>query len=186
MHILVSKEHFDRYMLFLGPRIVHWSIWWSGYGPASAKIFGWESLLSSWWRHQMETFSAILALCAGNSPFTGEFPAQRPVTHSFNVFLGLRLNKRLRKQSWGWWFEAPSSSLWHHCNVVRFKTIIQSICIDLHLYLIQMMYKQHPSTKVMDYFFTQKSTWCPRTNYTIFYIFFGGGGGVLETIHYRP
>ena len=38
-----------------------------------------------WWRHQMETFSALLALCAGNSPVTGELPAQRPVTRSFNV-----------------------------------------------------------------------------------------------------
>ena len=35
----------------------------------------------------METFSALLALCAGNSPVTGEFPAQRPVTQSFDVFL---------------------------------------------------------------------------------------------------
>ena len=25
-------------------------------------------LLSTWWRHQMETFSALLAICAGNSP----------------------------------------------------------------------------------------------------------------------
>ena len=35
----------------------------------------------------METFSALLALCAGNSPVRGEFPAQRPVTRSFDVFL---------------------------------------------------------------------------------------------------
>ena len=42
------------------------------------------------WRHQMETFSALLALCAGNSPVTGEFPSQRPVTHSFDVFFDLR------------------------------------------------------------------------------------------------
>ena len=62
----------------------------------------------------METFSALLALCAGNSPVTGEFPAQRPVTLSFDVFFGL--NKRLSKQSWGWWFETPSRSLWRHCN----------------------------------------------------------------------
>ena len=27
-----------------------------------------------WWRHQMETFSVLLAICAGNSPVTGEFP----------------------------------------------------------------------------------------------------------------
>ena len=30
----------------------------------------------SWWRHQMETFSALLAFCVGNSPVTGEFPSQ--------------------------------------------------------------------------------------------------------------
>ena len=70
----------------------------------------------TWWRHQMETFSALLALCAGNSPVTGEFPSQRPVTRSFDVFFDLCLNKRLSKQSWGLWFETPSRSLWRHCN----------------------------------------------------------------------
>ena len=43
----------------------------------------------------METFPALLAFCVGNSPVTGEFPAQRPVTRSFDVFYDLRLNKRL-------------------------------------------------------------------------------------------
>ena len=71
---------------------------------------------STWWRHQMETFSALLAICAGNSPVPGEFPAQRPVTRSFDVFFDLRLNKRLSKQPWGWWFETPVWSLWRHCN----------------------------------------------------------------------
>ena len=66
----------------------------------------------------MEILSALLALCAGNSPVTGEFPTQRPVTRSFDVFFHLCLNKRLSKQSWGWWFETPSRSLWRHCNVV--------------------------------------------------------------------
>ena len=46
----------------------------------------------------------------------GEFPAQRPVTRSFDVFFDLRLNKRLSKQSWGWWFETISRPLWGHCN----------------------------------------------------------------------
>ena len=72
---------------------------------------------SSWWRHRMEIFSALLALCAGNSPVTGEFPTQRPVTRSFGVFFDLRLSKRLSKQSWGWWSETPSPSFWRHCNV---------------------------------------------------------------------
>ena len=71
---------------------------------------------NTWWRHQMQTFSALLAICAGNSPVTGEFPAQRPVTLSFDVFFDLRLNKRLIKQSWGRWFEMLSRSLWRHRN----------------------------------------------------------------------
>ena len=69
------------------------------------------------WRHEMETFSTLLALCAGNSPVTDEFPSQRPVTRSFDVFFDLRLNKRLRKQSWRGWFETTSYPLWRHCNI---------------------------------------------------------------------
>ena len=70
----------------------------------------------TWWRHQMESFSALLSLCAGISPVPGEFPAQRPVTRSFDVFFDLRPNKRLSKQSWGWWFETLPCSSWRHCN----------------------------------------------------------------------
>ena len=44
----------------------------------------------------------------------GEFPAQRPVTRSCDVFFDLRLNKRLNKQSWGWWFETLSRPSWRH------------------------------------------------------------------------
>ena len=68
------------------------------------------------WRHQMETFAALLAICAGNSPVPSEFRAQRPVTRSFDVFFDLRLNKPLSKQWWGWWFETLSRPLWRHCN----------------------------------------------------------------------
>ena len=45
-------------------------------------------------------------------------PAQRPVPRSFDVFFDLRLNKRLSKQSWGWWFETLSRPLWRQCNVI--------------------------------------------------------------------
>ena len=72
------------------------------------------SIFHAWWRHQMGTFSALLAICAGNSPVTGEFHAQGPVTRSFDVFFDL--NKRLSKQWWVWWFETPSRPLWRHCN----------------------------------------------------------------------
>ena len=64
----------------------------------------------------METFSVLLAICGGNSPVPGEFPAQRPVTRSFDVFFDLRCNKQLSKQSWGWWYETLSCPLWRHSN----------------------------------------------------------------------
>ena len=60
-------------------------------------------------------FRITCHLC-GNSPVPGEFPARRPVTRSFDVFVDPRLNKRLSKQSWGWWFETLSSPLCRHCN----------------------------------------------------------------------
>ena len=71
---------------------------------------------TTWWRHEMETFSSLLAICAGNSPVPSEFPAQRSVTQSFDVFFDLRPNKQLSKQLWGWWFETPSRRLWRHRN----------------------------------------------------------------------
>ena len=74
-------------------------------------------VLSLWWRHQMETFSALLAICAGNSPVCGEFPAQRPLTRSFDAFFDLRMNERLSKHSWGWWLETTSRPLWRQSNV---------------------------------------------------------------------
>ena len=60
----------------------------------------------------------------------GEFPAQRPVTRSFGVFFHLRLNKRLSKQPWGWWFETAGRSLWRHRNdytVSVLRTITPSV-----------------------------------------------------------
>ena len=73
--------------------------------------------LYPWWRHQIETYSVLLAICAESSPVSVEFPAQRPVTRSFNIFFDLRLYKRLSKQSWGWPFETLSCPLWRQCNV---------------------------------------------------------------------
>ena len=80
-----------------------------------------DGLLCAWWRHQIKTFSALLALCAGIWLVSGKFPSQRPVTRIFGVFFDLRLNKRLSKQSWGGWFKTPSRSLWRHRNVCRWK-----------------------------------------------------------------
>ena len=52
----------------------------------------------------------------GNSPVSGEFPVQRPVTRSFDISFDLRPHKRLSKQWWGWWNDTLSCPLWRHGN----------------------------------------------------------------------
>ena len=89
-------------------------------------------LSNSWWRHQMKTFSALPAICAGNSPVSGEFPTQRLVTRSFDIFIDLRLNKRLSKQWWGWWFETLPCPSWRHCNVFWWS-LMSGNCILYYL-----------------------------------------------------
>ena len=103
---VVDRRHFGRFVFKMTDReILHCNSPQITYFP--------------WWRHEMETFSALLAICAGNSPVPGEIPTQRPVARSFDVFFDLRLNKWLSKQSWGWWFETPSRPLWRHRNAKR-------------------------------------------------------------------
>ena len=105
----------------------------------------------------METFSALLAICAGNSAVPGEFPAQRPVTRSLKVFFDLRLNKRLSKQSWGWWFETLPSPLWRHCNGTSMVLIYMfcpgpgfaecvSVCQSLDYQIGRFIEKNFPCT----------------------------------------
>ena len=61
-------------------------------------------------------FRVTVPLC-GEFTGPGDFPTQRPVTRSFDVFFDLRMNTRLSKQRWGLWFETPSWSLWRQYNV---------------------------------------------------------------------
>ena len=82
----------------------------------SVAPYGVTELCQPWWRHQMETFSALLAICAGNSSVPDEFPTQRPVTQSFDVLFALHPNKRLSKHWWDWWFDTLSRPLWRHCK----------------------------------------------------------------------
>ena len=82
---------------------------------------------SSWWRHQMETFFRVTGHLCGE--FTG--PRWIPRTKASDAELwcflwsDLRLNERLSKQLWGWWFETLSHPLWCHRNV---KTIFLCMC----------------------------------------------------------
>ena len=60
-----------------------------------------------------------------------EFPAQRPVTWTFDDFFDLHLIRRLSKQWWGWWFETLSRPLWRHCNVWR---ICKTVTYELNIW----------------------------------------------------
>ena len=100
---------------------------------------GWQSTWKrtwSWWRHQMETFSALLALCAGNSPVPGEFPAQGPAT--WNIDVSFDLNGWVN----GWWFETPSHSLWRHSNV---SGSTDSVACGLSMITVRSRIKEAPN-----------------------------------------
>ena len=134
-----------------------------------------SSIIFAWWRHQMEAFSALLVICAGNTPVSGKFPIQRPVTRSFDVFFDLHLNKRLSKQSWGWWFETPSWSLWPHrnCrNVLTWKnnvyhysySIYYEICIRITLCRVSLRFgasRLYPYSAELYYCRSELTYACP-------------------------
>ena len=88
-----------------------------------------DKIQCPWWRYKMETFSVLLAICAGT--------AQRPVTRSFDVFFDLRLNKRLSKQSWCWWFETQSRPLWRHCDEILWGFSIWKYGVMICMFLFE-------------------------------------------------
>ena len=84
----------------------------------------------------------------------GEFPTQRPVTRSFDVYFDLRPNKRLSKQSLGWWFETLSPPLWRHRNELGRKLADvpcgKSITITIEWTLfLSNIYMQGTNTRIM-------------------------------------
>ena len=83
-------------------------------------------LLSTLWRHHMETLSALLALCEGNPPVTGGFPSQKASNTGFGVFFNAILDKPLGKQSSCGWFEIHWCSLWRCCS-----TTIPVACVSI-------------------------------------------------------
>ena len=94
----------------------------------------WQHTCSTCWLKEMSKFVMmdvmidvikwkkirVTGLMCGNSPVTGEFPSQRPVTRNFNIFFDLRPNKRLSKRSGRRWFETPSCWLWCRCNAISY------------------------------------------------------------------
>ena len=91
---------------------------------------------TSWWRHQGETFSALLDLYEGNPPVTGGFPSQRPVTRGFDVFLFII--------AWtnGWANNRDACNLRRHC------THYDNTVMHVYIYIIYM-HHQTPTNLIL-------------------------------------
>ena len=105
-------------------------------------------------------FFRVTGPLCGEFTGPGEFPTQRPVTRSFCVFFDLRLNKRLNKQSWGWWFETLSRPFWRHRNgrylnqhwnivdlIGTLGTNFNEILIGIHIFSFTKMHLKMSSVK---------------------------------------
>ena len=109
---LTSKKHQRSPLLVLCGKGIHrWPVDSPHKGPVMQKTFPFMMTSSNG-----NIFRVTGPLC-GEFTGPGEFPTQRPVTRSFDVFFDLRPNKRLSKQWRGWWFETLSRPFWRHRNV---------------------------------------------------------------------
>ena len=90
-----------------------WALW--DFASRCVVIDQWHAAAMMTSSNGRNIFRVTGPLC-GEFTGPGEFPAQRPVTRSFDVYFDLRLNKRWSKQPWGWWFGTPSWPLWRQCN----------------------------------------------------------------------
>ena len=116
---------------------------------------------NAWWRHQMETFFALLDVCETNSPVTAEFTSQMPVTRIFDVFFDLPLNKRLSKPTKRRWFEPPPRPLWRRCN----ENISHFLCyVDSHTRshraLKSLWHKKNTCTRTSTHVHTHTTLTC--------------------------
>ena len=158
------ESQLNKFALLVTMPLLMWTDW------VSPEISGFATL--SWWRHQMETFSALLALCALNSPVTGEFPAQRPVMRNVGVLFDLCPNKGLSKQSWGWWFETPSCPLWRHCNV-KWRAdacVSREVCITYVTYGDVIMPSVSSRLREIESWF-HTSIWCYIEHWSFLFSF---------------
>ena len=115
-----SKKHQSSASLAFFREIHRWPVNSPHKGPVTRKMS--SHYLNQWWLDYWRIYASLgLSELTWPISLTADglwslLLSQRPVTRSFDVFFDLRLNKRLSKQSWGWWFETPSRALWRHCN----------------------------------------------------------------------
>ena len=109
--------------------------WTNGYEVLWGYV-AWLGPVRTWWRHQMEAISALRAICAGNSPATGEIPTQRPVTRRFDVFFDLCLNKNV------WVNNREAGVLRRHR--VHYDAIVMPNNLSIHVCILYLRHPPHP------------------------------------------
>ena len=135
---------------------------------------------NSWGRHQKETFPRYWPFVRGIHRPLVNYPHKGQWCGSLMFSLICALNKRLSKQSWGWWFETPSRPLWRHCNVMRSHDDpaqwhgttyrwISKACIPAHHMIctirhLWITYTWSLYQKVMSWIFFQTSRWLNMWN----------------------
>ena len=121
-------------------------------------------------RAKIKFFRVTGPFCAGNSPGTGEFPAKMPVTRSFDVSFDQDLNKRLRKQSWGWWFETPSCSLCLQRNISEKCLPRMTVNVIFHRFLATCVMSLVPagSTAWGNIHWDNRAWDCSSTNFHLY------------------
>ena len=144
-----------RYMLFLGSGFL-WAFLTGSHVPAH--VTGQHEYMES----GMENTNVMMTSSNGNifritGPLCGEFTGHRwiPLTEASDeelwFFFYLCLNKRLSKQSWGWWFATPSCSLWHRCNVMEILEEWSSLGWQSSCHPLQIRIINESSKKSMSY-----------------------------------
>ena len=148
----MSDAHLNCQMVTSHAGTLHHGLVWARGGVETADItvvmVGWKQMggkaSQSWWRHEMEIFSAILALCEGNPPVTGGFPSERASNAGFGVFCDVSLHKRLHKQSSANDLRRPDD----HCDVTamvpwRFKSPLMSNAWQVTLNVVKRLRLAH-------------------------------------------
>ena len=147
------QTHYQSHDVVFGISVIIWHL-----------VFGLKSQRSHMYAWNGNIFRVTGLLC-GEFTGPGEFPTQRPVTRSFDVYFDLRLNKWLSKQPQGWWLETPSWSLWHHCNgapitdIIPDKLFMLPRCVrsralckhEVDIFYLPISRRGHENLPVVDY-----------------------------------
>ena len=108
-----------------------------------------------WYRHRMETVSALPVLSEGNPPVIGRFPSPRAINAGLDVIFDISRNKRWNEQSSRRWVETLNA----HCDVI---VMLMLVLVTFFLHKMPLAWKYAESTEccfTWDRFLTPINSW---------------------------